>query len=79
MQMFDIFEDLNNQLNSWLSLTKNENPYVENLVEMGYDRADCETVATAGIDKKFPLNIHGRVYNTQEEYNEAIADFINGL
>ena len=21
------------------------NPYVENLIEMGYDRADCETVA----------------------------------
>ena len=23
------------------------NPYVENLIEMGYDRADCETVAVA--------------------------------
>ena len=55
------------------------NPYVANLVEMGYDRADCETVAVAGVDKTFPLNIHGRVYNTQEEYNEALADFLNGL
>ena len=27
------------------------NPYVENLVEMGYDRADCETVAVGGVDK----------------------------
>ena len=41
------------------------NPYVENLVEMGYDRADCETVAVAGVDKTFPMNIHGRVYQTQ--------------
>lgn len=80
MQVFDIFEDLNNQLNSLtIYKPKMTNPYVENLVEMGYDRADCETVATAGIDKKFPLNIHGRVYNTQEEYNEALHDFINGL
>ena len=55
------------------------NPYVENLIEMGYDRADCETVAAAGVDKTFPLTIHGRVYNTQQEYDEALADFINGL
>ena len=55
------------------------NPYVENLIEMGYDRADCETVAVAGVDKTFPLNIHGRVYNTQEEYDEALEDFLNGL
>ena len=54
------------------------NPYVETLVEMGYDRADCEMVANAGVDKTFPLNIHGRVFNTQAEYDEALADFING-
>ena len=55
------------------------NPYVENLVSMGYDRADCETVAVAGIDKTFPLNIHGRVYQTQQEYNEALHEFLNGM
>ena len=55
------------------------NPYVENLVQMGYDRADCETVAAAGVDKTFPLNIHGRVYQTQEEYDEALHDFLNGM
>jgi hypothetical protein len=54
------------------------NPYVENLVAMGYDRADCETVAVAGVDKTFPLKIHGRVYETQEEYDEALHDFLNG-
>ena len=54
------------------------NPYVENLVQMGYDRADCETVAAAGVDKTFPLNIHGRVYQTQEEYDAALHDFLNG-
>jgi len=60
-------------------LMKIHNPYVENLVSMGYDRADCETVAVAGIDKTFPLNIHGRVYQTQEEYDESLHDFLNGL
>ena len=49
-----------------------KNPYVENLIEMGYDRADCETVAVAGVDKTFPMNIHGRVYQTQEEYDQLI-------
>ena len=56
-----------------------QNPYVENLIEMGYDRADCETVAVAGLAKTFPMNIHGRVYQTQEEYNEALHDFLNGI
>ena len=55
------------------------NPYVENLVQMGYDRADCETVAVAGLDKTFPMNIHGKVYQTQEEYDEALHDFLNGM
>jgi hypothetical protein len=57
----------------------NKNPYVQNLIEMGYDEADCQTVASAGLKKEFPLNIHGRIFNTQEEYNESLADFINGL
>jgi hypothetical protein len=57
----------------------NSNPYVQTLIEMGYDESDCRMVASAGVKKQFPLNIHGRIYNTQEEYNEALADFINGL
>ena len=55
------------------------NPYVATLVEMGYDETDCQVVASAGVKKEFPMNIHGRIFNTQEEYNEALADFINGL
>ena len=64
---------------SELTIMTIANPYVENLIEMGYDRADCETVAAAGVDKTFPMTIHGRVYNTQQEYDEALADFLNGL
>jgi hypothetical protein len=25
------------------------------------------------------MNIHGRVYQTQEEYDEALHDFLNGM
>ena len=57
----------------------NQNPYVANLIEMGYDEADCQVVANAGVKKQFPLNIHGRVFNTEAEYKEALSDFINGL
>ena len=55
------------------------NPYVQNLIEMGYDEQDCQTVAVAGIKKEFPINIHGRIYETESDYKEALADFINGL
>jgi len=57
----------------------NHNPYVQNLIEMGYDEADCQTVAVAGLKKEFPLNIHGRIFETESDYDEALAEFINGL
>ena len=55
------------------------NPYVDTLIEMGYDAQDCHSVANVGVEKPFPCNIHGRVYETQEEYDEAISDFLNGM
>jgi len=59
--------------------TPSNNPYVNNLVEMGYDRADCEMVAAAGLDKTFPCVIHGRTFDTKEQYDEELADYLNGL
>ena len=55
------------------------NPYVENLVAMGYDRQDVEVASTMFQKKTFPYTIHGRTYNTEEEYNEAIHEFMNGM
>jgi len=56
------------------------NPYVQNLIEMGYDEADCQMVAAAGeVKPQYPRNIHGRIFETESEYKEALADFINGL
>ncbi len=58
---------------------KSNNPYVNNLVEMGYDRQDCEMVAAAGLKKTFPCVIHGRTFDTQEQYDEELAEYIAGL
>ena len=65
--------------NSMNNETPSNNPYVNNLVEMGYDRADCEMVAAAGVDKTFPCVIHGRTFDTQEQYDEELAEYIAGL
>lgn len=54
------------------------NPYIQNLVEMGYDEADCR-MAIADRDVSYPRTIHGRVYDTKEQYDEALAEFLNGL
>ena len=65
--------------NSMENNTPSNNPYVNNLVEMGYDRADCEMVAAAGREKTFPCVIHGRTFDTKEQYDEELADYIAGL
>ena len=46
---------------------------------MGYDRQDCEMVASAGIPATYPRVIHGRTFETETEYKDALADFLNGL
>ena len=58
---------------------KTNNPYVNTLLEMGYDRQDCEMVASAGPAKTFPCVIHGRTFDTQEQYDEELAEYLNGL
>jgi len=56
------------------------NPYVQNLIEMGYDEADCQMVSAVGQQNvTYPRNIHGRIFETEAEYKDALADYINGL
>ena len=57
----------------------NANPYVATLIEMGYDEADCRMVAAVGQDATYPRTIHGRTFETKAEYDEALADFLNGM
>ena len=56
------------------------NPYAQNLIEMGYDAQDCYTVAAVGeLNPTYPRNIHGRIFETEEEYKQAVREYINGL
>jgi hypothetical protein len=55
------------------------NPYVATLIEMGYDEQDCQNVAAAGLDATYPRTIHGRTFQTKAAYDEALADFLNGI
>jgi hypothetical protein len=69
-------------------MTEHNNPYVQNLIEMGYDKQDVEVASTmfkkktfpCVIQKKtFPCVIHGRQFDTEEEYHQAIHDYMNGM
>jgi len=55
------------------------NPYVATLLEMGYDEQDCRNVAACGLHATYPRTIHGRTYQTKADYDEALAEFLNGL
>jgi len=50
------------------------NPYIAQIYAKGRDYVP--TPAKLG---EFPKTIHGRVFDTEEEYREAMADFLNGL
>jgi len=54
---------------------KNTNPYVQTLLEKGYTVAETRRPAPK---QEFPKTIHGRTFETQSEYDEAIAEFLNG-
>ena len=55
------------------------NPYVENLVSMGYDRQDVSVASTMFQKKTFPCEIYGRKFSTEEEYFAELHEFMNGM
>jgi hypothetical protein len=52
------------------------NPYVDQLVQKGY--TEQEVRSTRASKRTFPCTIGLRTFNTEEEYQEALADFLNG-
>ena len=54
------------------------NPYVENLIEMGYDKQDVEIASTMFQKKTFPCVIHG-ADDTEEQYYSELHEFMNGM
>ena len=57
----------------------NNNPYIENLVSMVYDRQDCEVVSTMFQIHTFPCEIYGRKFETEEQYYTELHEYMNGL
>jgi len=54
------------------------NPYINNLIEMGYDKQDV--VASTMFQKKtFPCVIHGRTFDTEEQYYQELHEYMNGM
>ena len=58
---------------------RTNNPYVNNLFEMVYDQQDVQVASTMFQKKTFPCELYGRKYETEEEYNAALHDFMNGM
>jgi hypothetical protein len=55
---------------------KNLNVYEQYLVQKGYTLAEIRQTSPV-VDKRVPAHLRDR-YDTYEEYQEAIADFLNG-
>ena len=55
------------------------NPYVNTLIEMGYDKQDVQVASTMFQKKTFPCVIHGRTFETEEQYHEELHEFMNGM
>ena len=55
------------------------NPYVQNLVSMGYDENDCKVASTMFQKKTFPCEIYGRKFETEEQYLAELHEYMNGL
>jgi len=51
------------------------NPYVQTLLEKGYSEKETHVTPRK---RTFPCTIGLRHFETEEEYNEALADFLNG-
>lgn len=56
-----------------MNTNTNANPYKQQVIAKGRD------LPKASAPKRiFPLTIGARTYHTEEQYQEALADFMNG-
>ena len=60
-----------------MNKTLSNNPYVNTLVEMGYDEKDCRGTVASVV--AYPRTIYGRTFDTKEQYDEDLHEFLNGL
>lgn len=50
------------------------NPYVAQILSQGKEPSKAPAP-----QQQYPRTIHGRVFQTEAEYREALADFLNGM
>lgn len=50
--------------------------YQSYIEQKGYTQSECYKPA---VKREFPLTIYGRTFETEEEYQEAIHDMLNGM
>ena len=50
------------------------NPYAQQVLAQGSDLSNAPA-----RKREFPCTIHGRVFETENDYQEAMADFLNGM
>ena len=55
----------------------NSNPYVQYAVEKGYTATEVRQTARR-MTRTFPCTIGARTYVSEEQYQEALANFLNG-
>ena len=55
------------------------NPYINNLIEMGYDQQDVQVASTMFQKKTFPCTIYGRTFETEEQYYQELHEYMNGM
>ena len=80
-QMIDLFNNSLTQLSN-LSIHKpmtTSNPYVNTLIEMGYDKQDVQVASTMFQKRSFPCVIHGRQFDTEEQYFAELHEYMNGM
>lgn len=56
--------------------TMTSNPYAQHLLQKGYTEAETRTPSKS--KRTFPCTIGARTFHTEEQYQEALADFLNG-
>ena len=56
-----------------------KNPYIQTLIEMGYDEQDCKVASTMFQKKTFPCVIQGHQFDTEEQYYTELHEYINGM
>ena len=46
---------------------------------MGYDQQDVQVASTMFQKHTFPCVIHGRTFETEEQYYQELHEFMNGM